>query len=148
MVSNPFTNPNKVCNPSDSSERRKKSIRQFWPLEVLTGPNCHNNSCIKGKKNIEANSDELTFVWSHYELSVLPETDSNPHKKIQTRPQVRSIFRGTKFACVYLKINPINCPKVHYIVKWCNMGINWAQSIHLKPITNLKILIENQSFFW
>ena len=27
------------------------SYNQFWPLEVLTGPNCHNNSCIKGKKN-------------------------------------------------------------------------------------------------
>ena len=27
MVFNPFTNPYKVCNPSDSSERRKKAIR-------------------------------------------------------------------------------------------------------------------------
>ena len=27
MVSNPFTDPNKVCNPSDSSGRSKKAIR-------------------------------------------------------------------------------------------------------------------------
>ena len=37
MVSNPFTNINKVCNPSDSSERRKKAIRLKYGKLIYEG---------------------------------------------------------------------------------------------------------------
>ena len=40
-----------------------------------------------------------------------------------------------------LPVSSFQCPKVQYIVKWCNMGSDCVQSIHLKPITILKILI-------
>ena len=48
----------------------------------------------------------MNLLLSEAIMSVLPETDSNLHKNIQTRPQIRSIFGGTKFACVYLEIKP------------------------------------------
>ena len=37
MISNPFTNPNKVCNPSDSSERRKNAIRLKYGKLIYEG---------------------------------------------------------------------------------------------------------------
>ena len=37
--------------------------------------------------------------------------------------------------------NPVNYLYVHYIVKYCNMELNLAQSIRLKPITILKVFI-------
>ena len=54
------------------------------------------------------NEDELTFVWSNYELSVSSETDSptdsNPNKKIKTSPQIRSIFGSTQI-CMCISKN-------------------------------------------
>ena len=66
---------------------------KFWPAHTaVTTP------VLKVKKI--GKIDELTFVWSNYEWSVSSETDSNPHKKIKTSPQIRSIFGVHNFLCV------------------------------------------------
>ena len=108
-----------VLSETDSNCQLKSNFDhlKIWPAQTAI------TTAVLKVKN-ESNSDELTFVWSNYEWSVLSETDSNPHKKMQTRPQNRSIF---------------SCPKVLYVVKWCNMGFN-SGTKHPSE-TNNKILI-------
>ena len=71
---------------------------KFWPAHTAV-----TTAVLKVKK-IVAILDELTFVWSNFEMLVLSETDSKPHKKIKTSPQIRSIFGGEQ---IYMSRNMV-----------------------------------------
>ena len=69
---------------------------KFWPvLTTIT-------TAVFKVKIVWANEDELTFVWSNYELPVSSETDSNPHKKIKTSPQILVNIRRYTNLYVYI----------------------------------------------
>ena len=79
------------------------------------------------------------------------ETDSNPHKKIKTSPQLRPIYSEVhKFACIYLKIKPNQLSKGALYLKIVQYGIklstkhpsetnNNFENSHLKSIIFLYI---------
>ena len=109
-------------------------LSNFGSLEILNRPWCRIKSCIKGKNCFR--QSKMNWILSEAIMNY------RYHRRLKVT-YVRKFKWVNKWG-QYLE--QINCTKVHYIVKWCNMGLNWAHSIHLNPITILKIFILNKSF--
>ena len=81
-----------------------------------------------------------------YELLVSWETDSNPHKKLKTSPQIRAIFGGTQICmCISKNKNQINMSKGALYRKGMHYGIKMStkhpsetnnnfENSYLKPV--------------
>ena len=83
---------------------------RLWPTLTAVG------TAVLKVKLFKINEDELTFVWSNYELSVPSDTDSKPRTKIKTSLQIRSIFGGTQL-CMCISKN-----KTQLTVQMCTIS--------------------------
>ena len=78
--------------------------------------------------------DRFNFVLSSYDKLVTSKTDSNPHKKIKTSSQIRSIIEGTQ-VCVYIYLKNNQLFKGAYHRKMMQYG-NLLSTKHLSE-TNI-----------
>ena len=81
------------------------AIIKFWTTEVLTGTYCHNNSCIKGKKDFrQSEMNRLLYeasMNSRYRRRLIV---THYRKLNESTNQV--YIQVHKFACVYRKLKP------------------------------------------